>query len=261
MHATFESSFAKALLDVGQPIPPGINAPGTAVPTRRFAVHRNNFVVGLVKVLRDRFPVVERIVGEEFFKVMARAFVLEHPPRSPLLAVYGDDFAGFIAGFDAACELTYLADVARIEAARTRAFRAADVTPVDPGTFAALDFGAVDAIRFELHPSVEIIRSSHPIVTIWAMNSGELTLAPIEHWHCEDALVARPHLDVEVRSLPPGGAAFLLALAGGRSLREAAQEGFADGPDFDLATTVAGLIGWGVVMRISSPDLTRPGST
>jgi hypothetical protein len=260
MLATFESSFADALLDVEQSVPPGINGPGAAVPTRRFAVHRNNIVVGLVKILRGRFPVVERIVGEEFFKVMARAFVVEHPPRSPLLAVYGDDFAGFIAEFAPACQLTYLPDVARIEAARTRAYRSADVTPIDAGRFAALDAGAVDAIRFEMHPSVEIIRSSHPIVTIWAMNSGERALAPIEHWHCEDALVARPYLDVEIRSLPPGGAAFLLALASGRSLGEAAQDAFAEGPDFDLASNVAGLIGWRVVQSISVPTLTRHGS-
>jgi hypothetical protein len=260
MLATFESSFAKALLDVEQPIPLGINAPGAAAPTRRFAVHRNNMVAGLVKVLESRFPVVGKIVGEEFFKVMAHAFVVEHPPRSPFLAGYGDDFAGFIAGFAPACQLTYLADVARIEAARTRAYRAADVTPVDAGRFAALDAGAGGAIRFELHPSVEIIRSSHPIVTIWAMNSGEQTLAPIEHWRGEDALVARPYLDVEIRSLPPGGAVFLLALGSGRPLGKAAQDAFADDPDFDLASNVAGLIGWGVAQRISIPELNGHGS-
>ena len=54
--------------------------------TRRFAVHRNNVVAGLVKALEARFPAAEKIVGKEFFAAMARAFVLERPPRSPLLA-------------------------------------------------------------------------------------------------------------------------------------------------------------------------------
>ena len=99
-----------------------------------------------------------------------------------------------------------------------------------------------------------------PIVTIWAMNSGERTLAPIEHWLREDALVARPYLDVEIRSLPPGGAAFLLALASGRPLGEAAQDAFADGPGFDLTSNVAGLIDWGVVKGISVSGLTGDGS-
>jgi hypothetical protein len=105
-------------------------------------------------------------------------------------------------------------------------------------------------MRFGLHPSTEIVRSPHPIVTIWAMNSGEQDVAPIENWCGEDALVFRPYLDVEVRALPPGGAAFLLALAGGRPPGEAAEAGLADYPEFDLARNLAGLIGLGLVRDI-----------
>src|SRR5258705_1511620 len=213
MLAPFEVSFADALLDAEHPIPCGVTAHKAAIPTRRFAVYRNNVVAGLVKALKSRFPVVEKIVGEEFFAAMARVYVVERPPRSPLLATYGDEFAAFIAAFEPARELAYLADVARLEAARTRAYHAADATPVDVGQLAALDAYTVGGIRVDMHPSTEIVRSPHPIVTIWAMNSGEQELAPIENWRGEDALVSRPYLEVEVLALPPGGAAFLLALA------------------------------------------------
>src|SRR6516162_6233491 len=163
-------------------------------PTRRLAVHRNNMIAGLGNVLKGRFPVVEKIVSEEFFGAMAGAFVRECPPRSPVLASYGDELPEFIAAFAPARDLAYLADVARLEAAHTRAHHAADVAPLDVSAFATLDSSAINSIRLKLHPSVEIVRSSHPIVTIWAMNSGALTLAPIEDWRGEDALVARPHL-------------------------------------------------------------------
>src|SRR5260370_39578206 len=133
MLAPFEVSFADALLDAEHPIPCGITAHNAAIPTRRFAVYRNNEVAGLVKALLNKFPVVEKIVGEEFFAAMARAFVVERPPRSPVLAIYGDGFATFIAAFDPARELAYLADVARLEAARTRPYHAADGTAVDAG--------------------------------------------------------------------------------------------------------------------------------
>jgi hypothetical protein len=85
MPAPFETSFAGALLDAEQPVPHGITAYNAAIPARRFAVHRNNVVAGWVKALKSRFPVVEKIVGEEFFAAMARAYVVEPPPRSPLL--------------------------------------------------------------------------------------------------------------------------------------------------------------------------------
>src|SRR5712692_4219564 len=203
MLASFETSFANALLNADQPIPRGITAHNAAIPVRRFAVHRNNMVAGLVKALKSRFPVVEKIVGKEFFAAMARVFVAERPPRSPVLAIYGDEFATFIAAFEPARELAYLADVARLEAARTRAYHAADATPVDAGRFAALDPRTIAGIRIEMHPSVEIVRSPYPIVTIWAMNSGEQELAPIADWRGQDALVVRPYLDVLVRMLPP----------------------------------------------------------
>jgi hypothetical protein len=250
----FEVSFAGSLLDTGHPIPCGITAYNAAIPTRRFAVYRNNVVAGLVKALKSRFPVVEKIVGEEFFAAMARVFVVERPPRSPVLTTYGDELAAFIAAFEPARELAYLADVARLEAARTRAYHAADATPVNAGRLAALDAHTVDRLRFEMHPSVEIVRSSHPIATIWAMNSGEQELAPIENWRGEDALVVRPYLDVEVRALPPGGATFLLALAVGRPLDEATGAAFADDPNFDLTGNLAGLIGSGVVRDILLPE-------
>jgi hypothetical protein len=254
MAASFQTLFADALLDADRPIPRGIMVHNAAVPARRFAVYRNNVVTGLVKALRSRFPVVEKIVGEEYFAAMARLFLTAQPPRSPLLATYGDGFPAFVAAFEPARELPYLADVARLEAARTRAYHAADATPLGAERFATLDSGVAGDIRIDMHPSIEIVRSHYPIVTIWAMNSGEQALAPIENWRGEDALVARPYLDVQVRALPPGGAAFLLALAAGRPLGEATEAALADHPDFDLTGNLAGLIGSGLVRDIVHPE-------
>ena len=254
MLVTFETSFADALLDADRPIPDGIIAHNTAIPARRFAVYRNNVVAGLVKALRSRFPVIETIVGAEFFAAMARIFATAQPPRSPLLASYGDSFPAFIAAFEPASDVPYLADVARLEAARTRAYHAADAAPVGADRFAMLDGKIIADIRVPMHPSTEIVRSQFPIVTIWAMNCGEQALAPIEDWRAEDALVARPHLDVQVRTLPPGGAAFLLALAAGHSLGEAAAAALADHPDFDLTCNLAGLIGSGLARDIIAPE-------
>lgn len=72
----------------------------------------------------------------------------------------------------------------------------------------------------------------------------------------EDALVARPYLDVQVHRLPPGGAAFLLGLAAGRPLGDAAEAALSDDPDFDLSGNLAGLIGSGLVRNIILPKPT-----
>ena len=134
MPGSLEASVAWALLDPLEPVPHHIADTGGS-GARRFAIHRNNVVVGLIRALQARFPVVEKIVGGEFFTAMARVFIAKSPPRTPILTTYGDEFADFIAAFEPARELGYLADVARLEAARTRAYHAADFCVGRPEPF------------------------------------------------------------------------------------------------------------------------------
>ena len=255
-----QQEFAGALLDAGQPVPAALTSHTARTPTKRFAVYRNNIVFGLISALRTRFPVVERIVGEECFATMARDFVVKHPPLSPLLMFYGDAFAGFIATLAPLAELPYLPDVARLEAARTHAYHAADAAPLDPLALQRLDADALVAARIVLHPSAHVIRSPHPIVTIWAMNSGAAELRPIDGEGPEDALVIRPDAAVSVVKLPPGGAMFLKALASGLGLGRAAAIARDDQADFDLAANLAVLIASGAMAAVhpTHDEVTEP---
>jgi hypothetical protein len=246
-----QSDFAGALLDSDIPVPAGLTSHTARRPEKRFAVYRNNVVVGLIEALRTKFPATERIVGEEFFRAMARVFATAHPPRSKILHTYGDDFADFIAAFEPAADLAYLADVARLEAARTRAYHAADADPLAPADFTDVATDRIALLRLTLHPSLQILRSCHPVVTIWSMNAGERELGPIQDYSPEDALILRPQFDVTVRLLPPGGAAFIETLRQGRTLAEAAEQALAADLRFDLAGNLAGLIGSGAVTAVA----------
>ncbi|MGI8570400.1 MAG: HvfC/BufC N-terminal domain-containing protein [Methylocella sp.] len=238
---TWESDFARAVRSPDWAVPHGVTSYNSDTPQQRFAIYRNNVMVGLVSALEARFPATRKIAGEDFFKGAAKLFAATQPPGSPLMMFYGDEFPAFLADFEPAREVPYLADVARLEAARTRACHAADAKTLTP---AALSGGLPDALAgmgFILHPSVEIVASDYPIVTIWAMNSGEIDLAPITDWRGEDALVSRPGFDVAVRRLPPGAKTFLQGLGTGTALGSAAQAAFAENPGFDLVANLAAL--------------------
>jgi len=258
MFEAVQQSIAAALLDPERPVPAGLTAQGVRTPTKRFAVYRNNVVAGLSKALAARFPATERIVGEEFFHLMARAYVVARPPRSAVLTFYGDAFPEFIAQFEPARGLAYLPDVARLEAARTRAYHAADAKPLDPPELSKFAGDEISRLRFAAHPSAEIVRSPYPIVRIWAMNAGQLALGPIEDWREEDALVVRPALDVQVRALPAGGARFLALLFAGKTLAEATEAAHELSEDFDLAPNLAGLISSGTVIAVRSNEKPEP---
>ncbi len=246
-----QDNFAKALRDSRLPVPQGLVSWNALQPLRRFGVYRNNVLSGLAGALQSRFPAAERITGPDFFLAMAYEFVVLHPPRSPLLLSYGDNFADFVETFEPARQLPYLADVIRLEAVRGRAYHAADAAPVNPKLLRSVREEQLSDIVFSPHPSLSVLRSRHPVVTIWAMNSGEMPVAGIEDWQGEDALVVRPQMVVEVHRLPPGGAVFLDALARGIPLSGAVRDAMSAAPDFDLSANLAGALQAGAFTSLS----------
>ncbi|MDQ0396104.1 HvfC/BufC N-terminal domain-containing protein [Labrys monachus] len=248
MAADLQEAFRRAVLDPAAETPAGLRAHHGAGHDRRFAVYRNNVALGLAGALEGRFPAAMALVGEEFFRALAILFVREHPPRSPLLLAYGDDLPDFVETFEPAREVPYLADVMRLEVARSQAYHAADNEPATLIDLQALDPESLGETRVVLHPAVRLLRSAFPAATIWQINAGG-EVRPVDDWAGEDVLVTRPALDVLVQVLPPGGYAFLAALGAGETLAAAAEAAFAAALDFNLAAAVAGLVGAGIALR------------
>ena len=247
--AELQQSFAVALLDPALPTPAGLVGPDGTPSSRRFAVYRNNVIVGLTETLKDAYPAVHRIVGSEFFHALARAFVVGALPRSPMLFDYGAGLPDFIDRFEPASVLPYLADVARIERAWTEAYHAAEASPIGPSAFAEIDPDRLPAITLVLHPSVRIVRSRFPALTIWQMNVDGGVPGPVDlAAGGENALVVRPEADVEVRSTPNGTPEFIHALASSRPVLAAFEEAFAAEPSFDLSANLSDLIQAGAVV-------------
>lgn len=216
-HAEFLSSFKTALR--GGTLPPGLMARGSAEVERRFGVYRNNVAVSLSDALAARFPVIRRLVGEAFFVALARVYAEQDGPKSPILAEWGGGFAEFLAGFPPLAAYPYMADVARIEFMRGRAFHAADATAVDPARLAAAD---PQRVRLRLHPSVSVLVLDHPAVSIWACNQPAAEEMP-RGAGAEIALILRDlNFDVPVRKIGRGDAALLQAILSGESLADAA---------------------------------------
>jgi len=242
--------FADALFDRTRPLPAGLASWTGVAPVKRYGVYRNNVATGLARALAARFPVTEKIVGEEFFTAMARDYVTAHPPASPVLLGYGHDFAEFVAGFAPAAGLPYLADIVRLEDAQVRAYHARDIEPIAPQVLARITPERMSGVAFRFHPAARVIRSVFPIVTIWSMNVGLLPLEPVTCWQPEDALVTRPQLSVLTRQIGAGSAVFLLALIAGAALGEAYEEAVVTDPDFDLGQNLADLMRSGAVADI-----------
>ena len=242
-----QREFSAAVINPGAEIPPGLFGPSRLPSRERFAVYRNNVVVGLIEALRASFPATRSIVGEEFFWAMARDYVFLEPPTSPVLFHYGDRFPDFIAQFEPAGTLPYLADVARIERACTEAYHAAEQPALRADALSGIPSYQIADLCLMLHPSLRIVRSQFPSIRIWRMNVGDGLPSPVDlESGGEDALVVRPNGNVDVRSLSPGVASFVRSLAEGKTLMTATEAALNESRSFELSSDLAALIAAGV---------------
>ncbi|NDP38482.1 MAG: DUF2063 domain-containing protein [Rhodoferax sp.] len=251
-----QSGFAHALLNPELPCPSGLKTCNGSDPELRFALYRNNVMVSLIDALADTYPVVQALVGEAFFRAMAKVFVQANPPRSRVMAYYGGDFAAFASAFAPAASVPYLADVARLEMARVLAYHAADAPPIDPASLqgALADPQQLLSMRLVLHPSVHVMASPYAVFSLWAAHQGTLCISSVDADQPEAVLVFRHGLEVDTLALAPGPAQFLIALKRGDALAEAAHAAASLDREFDLTQTLALLLRWQLITHASTGD-------
>jgi hypothetical protein len=250
----FPAVFSPALFDAQMETPPSVTGPHGKAAVKRYNVYRNNVTVSLIAALAAIFPATQRITGVEFFRAMARFHVRATPPTSPLLFEYGRDFPLFVESYEYARSMPWLADVARIERAWLDAYHAADAEALKPRALAAIPPERLSGAAFVPHPAAKIVCSDFAAVSVFAANRSESGLDAMETVAPEGALITRPGLEVFVRHLPPGGAAFLVRLISGETLGQAASAAFEASTSFDLPANIAGMIEAGVFMAIVSGD-------
>jgi hypothetical protein len=179
--------------------------------------------------------------------------VAVEPPRSPVLLEYGETFPRFLRQVGEGAAVDYLADIAELEAARTRAYHAADAKPLGKGAFAKLSSDHLASLRLKLHPSVTLLKSRFPVVSIWEANLYDNDNT-IREWKQENALIARPALQVDVRRLSAGAHEFFSALSNGQPVGSAIAHAVANAPEFDLAECFTTLISADIVVGFEAAE-------
>ena len=227
------------MLDANLPPPDGLIAPEGSSAERRFSVYRNTVVASLTEALFAAFPVIAKLIGDANFRVLATAFLRQHPPESPVLMAYGRAMPDFLTRFDPARALPYLPDVARLECAVRHAYHAADATPLPAEALPALPPDQLLETRLSFAPALQVIHSDWPIASIWRRNMIEGCPKPITQ--PETALVTRPGFDPIVTALSPAGGIFVEALRQNATFGAAFDAAREREPEFDLTVPLRAL--------------------
>jgi Putative DNA-binding domain len=228
--AVSSENFAAALLRPTAPLPSDIKDHDT----KRFAVYRNNVVVGLVRALEANFPAVRQLLGAIYFAGLAREFVALHPPQSPLMFNYGTAFPEFLPTQTDLANFPYLTDVAQLEILLRQSYHAADAPVLDALSLAAVAPEKLGELRMLRHPALRLLASAYAVVSITHANRNEVIGSQVDPAVAEWALIVRPYFDAECFSVTTAQYAFIDCLASGRTLAEAADTALGVDDDFDL---------------------------
>ena len=257
---SIQQTFAQALLAPGAACPEGVFSSNGADPASRFAVYRNNVHSSLINGLAAAYPVVRQLVGDEFFHAMASLYVQGQPPTSPLISEYGSTFADFIQDFEPASSVPYLADVARLEHLRVRAYHAADSQPLSQHSVLQQLQGVarLGQLRVQLHPSLATLNSPYAIVAIWAAHQTDGPIATLTPWHAQGALVLRQGLMVKVFAIDSGSVTFINSLSHGAGLEMAVAKALEASHEFDLHQCLTLLISHDAITHLHLEQKVSP---
>ncbi|KIC42305.1 hypothetical protein RA27_02685 [Ruegeria sp. ANG-R] len=243
-----QTTFHKALLDAGKPVPDGLLDSKARPAGRRFSVYRNNVAVSLTEAMHQAFPVIAKLLGSQNMDGLAGMFLRQHPPSSPLMMLYGEEFPAFLEGIEQLSHLGYLPDIARLELALRQAYHAADSRPIDADALSIPPDDLMQA-KLALAPAAQVLRSDWPVHAIWLFNTEDD--APKPEAGAQDILITRPEYDPAPHTLPPGGATWINRIRAGETIGNAFETTVAETPEFDLGTTLALLLQGGAITSVT----------
>ena len=201
----------------------------------RLGVYAHAYRARLHEVLESDFPGVQALAGHERFRALTDAYVAAHPSTHFNARWFGNRFAEFLAGHDAA-----LAEMARLEWAMTLVFdhpdepvagleAAAAIAPERWGDMQVVLVGALRQLELR-HNSAEVRR---------AVDQGEPIPATAGLPEPVDCLAWRKSHEVYTRVLAADEAAALASVQAGHTFGQVCE---ALGDDEAAALRAAGLL-------------------
>jgi uncharacterized protein len=141
----------------------------------RLGIYRRQLHAAFARTLALEFPVIERLVGGEYFQRLAREFQAVHPSRSGNLQHIGAPFAAFLRQRFSSGPYDYFADVAELEWAVEECSVAPEAPAFDLNALRSVDPARYADLQFAVHPACRLIGSRYPLLDIWRANLSGCT--------------------------------------------------------------------------------------
>jgi uncharacterized protein (UPF0276 family) len=145
----------------------------------RIGIYNDMYFLRLVDVLRDDFPTVAAVLGEDDYRTLVADYLGAHPPRDRALRELGRALPAFLAGFLAGTgpwSRPWLADLAAFEWARADVFDAPDATPLTLADVQDLPPEDIATLGLRAIPAMRVVDVGHAVDETWRTVDRELSL-------------------------------------------------------------------------------------
>lgn len=204
---------------------------------QRLAIYRGNVQSIWTKTLANTFPVLQQLVGDEFFTFLALQYGRQFPSQSGDLNQFGSQFSRYLSTEAAVEDYPYFSAVAELEWQLHCAYYAENTDSIDLAQFISSAGEAAQHSRLLFHPTASLFQASYAAAQVYLahqMQSIRTIDVPL-NTSCF-ALISRPQWRVELMLLDAASFSALQALQQGRELGETLERAMALDPQFDIAT-------------------------
>jgi putative DNA-binding protein len=132
----------------------------------RVDVYANAYFYRLLDALRELFPRLCALAGDEPFHDLVTDYLLVHPPSEPDLRHAGDALPDFVARHALSERAPMAADVARVEQALNHALDAPQGRLIERAALAIIEPTAWPDLTFELSPPTRLIPTAWDVAEV-----------------------------------------------------------------------------------------------
>jgi len=189
----------------------------------RLQIYHNAYRLRLIDALRNDFPALEKVLGEEAFVKTCTTFISTFPSTNPSLRWLGEKLPPFLQ----ASYPIHIGELAAFEWAQAMAFDAANSSLASIEDIRALPPEAWMTMQLEFHPSVQILWFKSNAPALWSKcikEEGPAHLEVIVATEPNAWLVWREDLQVVYRALEQAEASAMQAFMSQKNFAEVCSE-------------------------------------
>ena len=134
---------------------------------QRVEIYARMYFWRQVDALREDFPKLASLLGEDRFSDLVAAYIANYPSEHPSLGRLGRKLATFLREHAAEGTRPDLADLASLEWARAEVFVELDAVAMSSGVFAGLAAHEFAQARLRFVPAMRLLTLRHDAIALW----------------------------------------------------------------------------------------------